>query len=215
MNGSGVAIGVTGAIGKAVDFTEATGSSLSAENYTELNGFASFTVELWSYQTGAPSKMAYLLSKATASPNAYLFYQNTKGRSCFNVYSNGTDGVKYVNIMANDMSPSANAWNHQAIVRDVSSAKAYSFLGGDPIASDGFSLPNTEDVLSNSGALYLGNAHGQSNNPFPGQIDELRISRVARSAAWVKATHDTVAAPSFARYSATRGNNDATIISFR
>ena len=106
-------------------------------------------------------------------------------------------------------------WNHQVVIRDTENGKAFAFLNGSNLSSDGAPLVNVSAISSSTSPLYLGNANGQGKYPFPGQIDELRISRVARSAAWVKATHDTVAAPSFARYSATRGNNDATIISFR
>lgn len=44
---------------------------------------------------------------------------------------------------------------------------------------------------------------------FNGLIDELRISRVARSEAWLKASHDTVAVRGFATYgmaTKVRGN---------
>ena len=43
---------------------------------------------------------------------------------------------------------------------------------------------------------------------FPGSIDEVRISTVARSADWVKASHDTVTESSFARYGSARENAD-------
>ena len=43
-------------------------------------------------------------------------------------------------------------------------------------------------------------------NSFPGSIDEVRISKVARSADWVKASHDTVTESAFAVYSAAKEN---------
>ena len=44
---------------------------------------------------------------------------------------------------------------------------------------------------------------------FPGSIDEVRVSNVARSADWVKASHDTVTESSFATYGPA-GENVAT-----
>ena len=91
-------------------------------------------------------------------------------------------------------------------------------MAGLPTPEGGIALPDGYGVTipDSSSPLYLGNAQTTANTRvFPGQIDELRISKVARSADWVKATHDTVDAPSFAHYSASRGNNDATVISFR
>ena len=53
--------------------------------------------------------------------------------------------------------------------------------------------------------LRLGNlGQGQA---FPGKFDDMRISGVARSAAWLKATHDTVADESFAEYGRAKLNN--------
>ena len=49
------------------------------------------------------------------------------------------------------------------------------------------------------------NAEGTSRI-FPGSIDEVRISNVARSADWVKASHDTVTESSFATYGPAREN---------
>lgn len=80
-------------------------------------------------------------------------------------------------------------WNHQAIVRDIDARKSFSYLDGAAIPNGGKDLDaSTEmlDVCNSSSPLYLGNATG--NNPsaaFPGQIDELRISNVARSADWL------------------------------
>ena len=47
---------------------------------------------------------------------------------------------------------------------------------------------------------------------FPGSIDEVRISTVARSADWVKASHDTVTESSFAKYGSAWENVDKGVI---
>ena len=47
---------------------------------------------------------------------------------------------------------------------------------------------------------------GDSIRVFPGSIDEVRVSNVARSADWVKASHDTVTESSFATYGSAREN---------
>ncbi|MBQ6247326.1 MAG: hypothetical protein IJK04_10705, partial [Kiritimatiellae bacterium] len=63
--------------------------------------------------------------------------------------------------------------------------------------------------------LEMGNLQGLQNRAFNGLIDEVRISRVARSADWIKATHETVAADGFATLSAARENSEATMVVFR
>ncbi len=202
VNGTGVALGATGIVGHAVDFSNGEiGSSLSAAHDSDLDGFSNFTVELWSWQGINTNRQAYLLSKAAGTPSAYLFYQNANRASCFNVYNTNVSNGKYYNI-ASGITPSLGIWNHQVFVRNTapSTAKAYGYLNGSPIPADGMALPTLDDVYDNSAPLYLGNGNGNSDRVFPGLIDELRISNVARSADWVKATHDCVADADFAAY---------------
>ena len=206
----------------AVDFAAGTiNSRLLAPDDPDLDGFTSFSVEMWTKQESAMPSSAnggyqpYLLAKVASGAYAYIFYQNT-------VTANGVfrvgNGSGDANISGSAMIPAMNEWNHQVVVRDTTAQKTYCYVSGLPTPEGGIALPDGYGVTipDSSSPLYLGNAQTTANKKaFPGQIDELRISKVARSAAWVKATHDTVAAPSFARYSATRGNNDATIISLR
>ena len=44
-----------------------------------------------------------------------------------------------------------------------------------------------------TGNLHLGNQFKSWSSSFPGKLDEVRVSNVARSADWVKATYDTIA----------------------
>ncbi len=91
-------------------------------------------------------------------------------------------------------------------------------MNGSPAPEGGVALPSGYDATmwQSTSLLYLGNAQTTANRyGFPGQIDELRISNVARSAAWVQATHDTVTSASFAQYSATRANSGVTVIYMR
>ena len=65
---------------------------------------------------------------------------------------------------------------------------------------------NKGSVRAGATSLLLGSSDLYSNKyTFPGSVDELRISNVARSEAWVKATYDTVANPAFATYSTSAG----------
>ena len=57
-----------------------------------------------------------------------------------------------------------------------------------------------------------GGGVGGTARVFPGSIDEVRISTVARSADWVKASHDTVTESSFAIYSSAVENVDTGIM---
>ena len=215
-------LGASGVVGGAVDFAAGTvNSRLLAPDDDDLDEFDDFTVEMWTKQESAMPSSAnggyqpYLLAKVVSGGYAYIFYQNTVTPNGVFRVGNGSGNA---NISGSAMIPVMDEWNHQVVVRDTTAQKAYCYMAGSPAPEGGIALPDGYGVTipDSSSPLYLGNAQTTANTKvFPGQIDELRISKVARSAAWVKATHDTVDAPSFARYSATRGNNDATIISFR
>ena len=73
-------------------------------------------------------------------------------------------------------------------------------------------------MQSSGGYLSIGNRaeNANGNMSFPGSIDEVRISKVARSDAWVKATHDTIAENStFARYGNVGANVSGMLIFVR
>ena len=67
-----------------------------------------------------------------------------------------------------------------------------------------------ESLAAGSGTMAFGNSsNSNTNQAFAGTIDELRISRVARSADWIKATHDTVMNADFATYAMSGGGTAA------
>ena len=110
------------------------------------------------------------------------------------------------------MTPIWGEWCHQAFVRDVSGTqKAYGYVNG---ANKKTGAAQTDAIHASAEPLWLGNFNGGSSG-FEGQIDELRISRVVRSQAWLKASHDTVAERNFATYGTAAENHRGTIVFFR
>jgi hypothetical protein len=70
-------------------------------------------------------------------------------------------------------------------------------------------------MSANTNPLYLGNKSGTATESYRGLIDEVRISTVTRSAAWVKATYDTIANnAAFVAYGAARQNNKGGLTVF-
>ena len=69
-----------------------------------------------------------------------------------------------------------------------------------------------------SGArFYIGNTWDDSygTTPFPGKIDEVRVSRVFRSDEWLKATYDTIADnATFTTYGPVKDNGRRGLIIF-
>ena len=110
-------------------------------------------------------------------------------------------------------------WNHFAYSYDKATGYRNVFLNGTSRNPDSYATPYAADTIymsSNTGNLYLGNQITGTPNSFPGNIDEVRISNIARSADWVKATHDTIRPNSgFATLSAAEVNASALVIVVR
>ena len=102
-------------------------------------------------------------------------------------------------------------WMHIGLVFDSVDAKkllAYANGMNNGSSDDSKALNESWCTVPNGGSVLLGNMTGTSASAFPGSVDEVRISAVARSADWMKATHDTVMKPDFASYSAVDVVND-------
>ena len=217
-----VTLGAAGIAGGAVDFSNPeTDTRLVAADDDNLDGFDSFTIEIWTKSdTTATSSGKGILSKQwNGSANvAYNLIHETNGYGLLQIGPTG-GGSRQNLVNTKEMLPAANVWTHQVYVRDTAAEARYCYLDGVSKSPGGAYYGNT---LHNSvRPLWLGNYCKSADNsgsgvaPFNGLIDELRISRVARSADWIQATHDTVAADGFATVSAARENSDATLISIR
>ena len=185
-----------GIVGGAVDFgTSNKKNLLSAPDVDELDGFSACTWEAWTYQT-SHSQNAGILSKRTAYNNnvSYQIFDagSASALARLTMGTNTTSGVSS-NL---DISLALNQWNHLVFTFNAGSVAGYN--GGVSQGSRSFAA---SEILSGTGSLCVGSFDPNDSRNFPGKIDEVRISNVARSAAWVKATHDTVTDADFATYS--------------
>ena len=99
-----------------------------------------------------------------------------------------------------------NEWTHSTFVRNYTSgsnADCTWYLNGGSVATSTDSYP---EPTGNGEAVTHRLGGGDGIRIFPGSIDEVRVSNVARSADWVKASHDTVTESSFATYGPARKN---------
>ena len=213
---SAAAFAAAGKLGGAVDFSQGIADAsgnyytwLAADDAECLDGFKDFTIEFWTYAVTAGKEQNYFskFDKANAG-YAYRLYQNADKTQL--TLAAAADGVNAKTI-TKVPSPTLNAWNHIALIRNVADKKGYAYLAGELVDTTTPSSPmNTATVTNNLAPLCLGNKATNSANRCQGKIDELRISRVARSADWVKASHDCVENAAFATYtaSATQTAND-------
>ena len=195
-NGSGIQYAATGIVGGSVDFG-ASGNSrmITAHDCDALDGFTHCTVEAWTYQT-SHTTAAILSKRYSSSKNLAYFLYDNGSKTQFNLAADDSTTGNSAQI-----EPALNQWTHQVYTFASGTVKGYK--NGAKVGSDK-TLPFSQ-ISNSDGYLHLGNfnrsgAWNADQRNFPGKIDEVRISKVARSADWIQATHDTIANADFATY---------------
>ena len=200
-DGTGIGYGFAGLAGGAVDFGAANSSrSVNMDDHRELDGFKKLTVEAWTKQD-AHTANAGIVSKRKGAGSQTTFYMYDDGSGTTMGYSTDGSSVASAGIR---LQPVMGRWNHQVYSVDTtaSASNSKAYLNG--------SLKGTQDVALSGGLfagaseLHVGNLDAGGAVNFPGQIDEVRISKCVRSADWVKASYETMAKDGFATY-AVRG----------
>ena len=194
-----VALGATGIVGASVDFSTTTANNyLIAADDDDLDGFDDFTVEMWTYQEAyRTDNYAALIAKRDGAytGESFFAYQDYSGNKypTFAFNTNSTQAAR-VSLSATAR-PETGAWTHNAFTRNTGTGALAWYLDG---ANKGSKSAHKATIYAGSTTLKLGGGGGQQ--AFPGKIDEVRISKCARSADWIKATHDTVTMANFATY---------------
>ena len=185
--GSSLVYDAEGVVGESVDFS-LSGNSLVAPDHDALDGFEKCTVEMWMRQKQHVTNGGVLSKRVGYNTPGTAYYLYDGGSSLsFTVSANGVNaaGVGSVN-------PATNVWSHIAFSFDstLASSNAKRYLNG---TSTGSTTVSCGTITNSPANLSLGAG-------FVGRIDELRISRTARSADWIKATYECVAKEDFATF---------------
>ena len=204
----GMTNGVSGVAGSSVKFNggDSMGQYAISDSAGNFDGFDAVTVEAWTWQDDhdatESSKARYILRKYDGGSTSSWYLQETggnenpsgNGRYIFQFY-NSSDTSLSIWIDLDWTKPSRADWNHSVSVWDGSAGVRNSFLNGSQLSSYSANDAYKGQMRSTttSGAkLCLGNWWDGGAAQFPGKLDEVRISKVARSAEWIKATYDTI-----------------------
>ena len=210
--------GAEGSVGKAVELstTEDThGGGFEASDSGSLyTGTKTLTVEIWArHRKIANDKYIFRLKNAQSKNSfaarfSWPVYGGDYTKTQINyssILTNLTAGtgneygdVKY-QIPTNEI---VNAWRHYAFVIDNETLhRLEAFQNGVSIKTQ--SIADEEQTIwAGKGTLLIGNTSSSQEQAFPGTLDEVRISRIARSSEWIKATYDTITDKDFAVYEA-------------
>ncbi|MBQ6136864.1 MAG: DUF2341 domain-containing protein, partial [Kiritimatiellae bacterium] len=193
-SGDSVEFASQGVVGGAVNFkSENRTNAVVAVDHAALDGFQKGTFEAWTKQSERVSNRG-ILSKSASKAYSYRIYDGSSSAVLYlPLDSEGTNLVWSVAA-----TPVFDVWNHLAYTFDATteSSNVKSYLDGERKSNGS----KTIGAHAGNANLCLGTMQGGNAANFVGQIDEVRISKCVRSAAWLKATHDTVANADFATY---------------
>ncbi len=222
----GIEAGVSGAVGTAAAFDKRSdhkGGYLVSDSSGRLGNHVSMTWEFWTFQSAIPTAgNAYILrglNVAAQKQSYYCHERNNNGRTCMYIYQN-PDAATNVGFWPSDSStpaPTLDDWNYHVYRLDGVGGVKTAFLNGGTIVGPATSAANKGTVYSAADQFFIGNHTPMSSgNAFPGSIDEVRISNVARSDAWLAATRATIADnAAFTTYGAASDNAQGTVVFFR
>lgn len=166
-NGQGSGIAVDGSIiAGGVRLTGHNPITIAPSATLDWAGGSSFTWASW-IKYAAPQAQAEILSRKDGNQSFVIGLDN---------------GVPYVQIGANRSvageAASANAWHHLAVT--VASSKVTIYLDGEVYRTLDASLPNLNSPVS------LGGDGANGTTGYAGELDEMEMSKTARSPGYIK-----------------------------
>lgn len=186
---NGVQQGADGLAGPAARWPDGSNDWLQGPSGDSLHGMGRLTLQTWFYDEQNDTQPRGLISKrvsSSVSRDYYFFkYQN---RNIF-FYVGGVGGE-----FSNTATP-ASQWIFAAATYDsaLGSDRMKVYLDG---AFKGARNDAAGSVPSYSGDLHLGILNASYGNCWKGKLDEVRISRAARSAQWLQAEYLNMASNS-------------------
>ena len=88
--------------------------------------------------------------------------------------------------------PTRGAWHYQVTLYDSADGKWANILDCSKMKSGNYKVGPIYYDASSADYFYIGASQSAAKS-WPGKIDEVRISKAARSDAWINATYDTIA----------------------
>ena len=144
---------------------------------------STYTIETWAYETSNSQGVIFGQTEEGTTPVGACFLLQGES-SGISLYLVQTWGVSWSINIAN-ASPGLNAWIHVAATSNgAGNATGINlYQGGAPAAFTNYwdnctSWTNSSDAFIGRGKTGL--------SAFPGKLDEIRISNIARSADWIK-----------------------------
>ena len=180
----------SGKFGKAWNGDGTIWMSRSNDADLDFSATEDFTISGWfksDSSTNPANGIEYLLATTTGNTDAgYAIYANTNGTICFGIDDDTTWGPDVSSCSASDFYD--GNWHHVVAVRNVTTDTTKIYIDALEKDSD---TDTTTATLDGDNVFYLGDFDGDNNattgiEEFAGDIDEVKIFRLALTADQVK-----------------------------
>lgn len=187
-NNNTVGASASGKISGAGQFDAASSRYLSHVDHSSLQMVSDFTLEAWINYTGAGAERD-IVSKAIsggAQRDYALDIQVSSGK----LRTYFTQGASVFRVLESPGGLSTGVLTH--VVGTYNGATQRLYVNGSQVSS----RSQTGNVDTTAGAVAIGRLGSDNSAYFDGQIDEVRISNVERSASWILAEYNNQSSPS-------------------
>ncbi len=177
------ATAVAGVIDGGAKFVAASSQYVSIADSASLDGTGSSTLEAWLNPVSV-SVIYGFVTKSSDSPGSHWgqrLYTNADGKWWASVVTTSPSAAQY---NAEGGSLSAGSWAHVVNVFDSSAKTVSLYVNGTFITST-----STGTILRTGNASLIG-ASTATTQFLNGNVDEVRLSNVARSADWITAEYN-------------------------
>jgi hypothetical protein len=161
--------------------------SRSTDPDLEFSATEDFSLSLWYKSDSAdnPAATEYLLANGGPAGSAgYAIYANTSGNLCFGIDDDASWGPDVASCTTADVYD--NTWHHVTAVRNVSQDKTFIYLDARERDSD---TDSTTATLDSNATFFIGDMdidNAGSGEEFAGDIDEIKVFRLALTPEQVK-----------------------------
>jgi hypothetical protein len=172
-------VAATGQMGKINGGQQFSGNgdNIQVPHSPELNITGPMTISFWIYPTSPTSVWNRIVEKGQWGYQTSYYFGCGDGTNDLTFYLSNNEVFDTANNILQ-----VNSWQHAAVSYN-SSGNATLFLNG--VVTDSGSY--TGSIQGNVGLLNISNS--DTSYDFPGYIDEVRISNIARSDDWLKAQY--------------------------
>lgn len=183
------AVTTSGKVDDAQDF-DGVNDNISIAHSAELASMTNITLEAWiNADATQPDTQATIIRRDPSSGTPRTFYLVDIQANVIRIYFMGSASAD-MSTGSGTTDLTGTGWHYVTAVRDDAGNKAYAYING--VAEvDVADIADGDFISSPTAPVQIGCWRLSSERRFNGIIDEVRISSVARSAAWIKASYES------------------------